>query len=290
MMLSMRCLASRPPSMARTRTGFSTRPVCTLVFGLAILICGSWSGVLPAQDVSPVDPELEQRVEGSSPMPHMLPSTDIKRPPTFVAADLVLLPDGTVDPALFRPGEERAIQRHLALKTSGGCIRQDFFSSYHLPADAGRSPIEERIHESENTILAKVTGRIYGYKASEPGTLLRVEMEEALSGEAHGSTHFIHFPVGNFEMGDFKICRTTEGFPNPPEIGDRVLLFYYDSTYSPRTEFLNIRAPEVVVLPQSGPIRFSSFLSSDVTKSSPVESDYFVELVRSWFTHDSQAE
>lgn len=265
----------------------STRPSFALALCLALMAGGTLTGDALAQDVNVVDAKLEQRIPGSAPMPRTVASIDPTRPPTFVAANRVLLADGSVDPSMFRPGEVEMIERHLAQAPSDGCIRMDLFSSDHLPSNGGRPPVGEMIRRSENAVVAEVTGQIYGYMSFEPGTLLRVETQEVLLGGSYREIFLIHFPVGSFEIGAHRICRTTVGFPSPPAIGDRVLLLYNDIEYSDATEFLNVRATDVVVLPKSGAARFSTYLTSDLAKSGPVNSAQFLDFARSQLTQDS---
>lgn len=253
-----------------------------------VLAGGTGTGDLLGQ---PAESKLEKRVRGSTPMPRSLPSTDPTMPPVFVAADRVLQSDGSVDASMFRPGQVGTIQQHLDKEPSNdGCIRLDMMSSEHLPQNGGRPPIAEVISRSGNAVVAEVTGRIYGYTGSVPGTLLRVETQEVLRGWANRESSFIHFPEGSFEVGDRRICYTTLGFPSPPEIGDRVLLLYDDIEFSTRTEVLNVRATDVVVLPQSGAVRFSSYLTSEFAKSSPVGSDHFLDFARAQLAQESHPE
>ncbi len=256
-----------PSSQEGRGSKHSTMWALSSTLCLALTVSGAFAGDVLAQSASSFDMKLEQRVAGSAPMPRSMASIDATRPPTFVAADRVLLADGSVDPSLFRPAEVGIIQRHLALDPTNGCISLDMDSSDHLPANGGHPLIGDVIRESENVVVAEVTGRIYGYVGFDPGTLLRVETQETLWGGSYGESYLIHFPVGSFNVGVHRICRTTTGFPSPPEIGDRVLLLYNDIEFSTHTEFVNVRATDVVVLPKSGAVSFLGFPSQRISRS-----------------------
>lgn len=286
---SSRIACREIPLIAWSGRNRSAKLALVSALWLVLLSGTAFADELKAEGASNVDTELEQRVPGSAPMPRTLPSTLLAMPPIFVAADRVLLPDGSVDPSMFRPGEIENIRYELDLQPSdGGCV--DMMSSDQLPPNGGHPRLSEVIRDKENTVLTEVTGRIYGYFGFVPGTLLRVETREVLKGKANRETYFIHFPEGAFEVGDRRICRTTLGFPSPPELGDRVLLLYYNIEAWAKTSFLNVRATDVVVLPQSGPIRFSSFFTSDFEKSDPVGSDRFLDFARTQLTQDLSEE
>ncbi len=289
-MLPMLLPRSSDPSdnpTTRRRLSLSSPRVIFVLVG-SLLATGVGTGELLGQ---PEESRLEQRVSGSAPMPRLLPSTAPKMPPIFVAADRVLRADGSVDPSLFRPGYVETIQSYLDMEPSAdGCIRLDMTSSVHLPRTSGRPRIAEVIREKENTVLAEVTGRIYGYLENVPGTLLRVETQEVFKGTANRASYFIHFPEGSFEVGDRRICWTTFGFPSPPDLEDRVLLLYSDSELWHATAFMYVYALNVVVLPKSGTVRFSSFFTSDFETSAPVTSESFLDFTRTHLAQDPPEE
>ncbi len=74
------------------------------------------------------------------------------------------------------------------------------------------------------------------------------------------------------------------------ETGRGEVLHPLDPPFSTRTEFLYVRAIDVVVLPQSGPVRFSTFFSSDFAKSSPVDSAHFLDFARAQLSQGDLSE
>jgi len=267
------------------------RILSALLFALLIMSSGEITAILFAEPTRTVDPNLETLAKGTDPMPRIVPSISATRRPEFVAADRVLLPDGTVDPALFRLGEADIIQTRLAKEPSDdGCIHFDLQDSSDFPSGGRKVSVNEAIRSSENVIVAEVTGRIYGYHAYDPGTLLRVVTGEVLGGKANRELFYVHFPVGSFRVGEHRVCRTTIGFPAPPGIGERLLLMYYDSQVSTKTEFLEVRATNVVVLPKRGSVVFSEYFSSKSKISNDWTSEQLLDSTRLQMSQDLKEE
>lgn len=255
-----------------------------LTFGLALVLTGASSETLLAQSDGEVDTVLEQVVEGSDPMPRLIPAFYRDRSPIFIAADDMFSKDGSIDPSLFFPGDLEMIQRQLAQAPAAGCLRLDMHSSEHLPPDGTTRPISKAILESRNAIVTEVTGLSYGYQELSAGTLLRVETREVLHGDAYLDQYLIFFPVGSFEVSGYQICRTTYGFPSPPDLGDRILLLHYDVRGSAPSKYMPVLAMDVVVLPQDGVVRYSTFHGPAFGKSDSMDSSEFLNLVRTLFT------
>ena len=250
---------------------------------LTLILTGAASETLLAQSASEVDTVLEQVVEGSDPMPRLIPAFYRDRSPTFIAADDMFLKDGSIDPSLFFPGDLEMIQRQLAQAPAAGCLRLDMHSSEHLPPDGTTRPISKAILESSNAVVAEVTGLSYGYQELSAGTLLRVETREVLHGDTYLDQYLIFFPVGSFEVSGYQICRTTYGFPSPPDLGDRILLLHNDVRGSVPSKYMPVLAMDVVVLPRDGVVRYSQFHGPAFEKSDSMDSNEFLDSVRALF-------
>ena len=247
---------------------------------LVLLLTGFASDGLLAQSAGEVDTVLERVVEGSDPMPRLIPSSYPDRSPLFIAAEKMFLEDGSIDSSWFRPVDLDSIQRQLAKAPADGCIRLDWDSSIHFSPDGLTWPIAKAMVESKNAVVAEVTGLIYGYQEQSAGTLLRVETQEVLHGDVFRQTYLVFFPVGSFEVAGYRICFATRGFPSPPHLGDRVLLLHPDISLAADGEFLFLLAMNVVVLPRDGAVRYSTFHGPAFGKSDSMTSIEFLDSGR----------
>ncbi len=179
----------------------------------------------------------------------------------FVAANRVLLRSGEVDPALF---DEVAVDRirdllALPVKANDDCVRLEINSSEEIPE--GTRSLSQLMRQKENAVVAVVTGSAVGFRRWDPGTLLRLHTLEVLKGEKNRPLNYIFLPAGEVEVGRFRLCRTTTGVPDLPVAQDRVLILYDNLEMSERSPLMEFRAYQMIILPTSKPVRFSSYLS-----------------------------
>jgi hypothetical protein len=87
------------------------------------------------------------------------------------------------------------------------------------------STLPKRVRHATLILHAKATDFRYGFKGTTPGRLVRLEPLELLKGnEALLDEYFVFYPVGTFQVGDHKICKTDYRYPAVPEPGDEVVL------------------------------------------------------------------
>lgn len=144
--------------------------------------------------------------------------------PAFVSASAAFAADGMVNTALFAPSAGAMLGRQLdRVDPLRDCIVLDeFYVDRVNPPD--RSTLAKAVQTSELILQTEVVSRDYGFESSVPGQLLRVRPVEVFKGEAPLPHYFVFLPVGTFEAGPHRFCKTDYRYPEPPEIGEQVLL------------------------------------------------------------------
>jgi hypothetical protein len=87
----------------------------------------------------------------------------------------------------------------------------------------------EAVTKAKAIMQGVVTGTTGGFYAGlHPGLLIQVRIQEWVERSPDYPdtpyTYFYH-PVGDFQMGSIRICKDDPSWPEPPEVGDEVLLF-----------------------------------------------------------------
>lgn len=117
-----------------------------------------------------------------------------------------------------------------------------------------RSNLTSALDHVPHIALARVTGREEGFFFGIPSTLFRVETEEVFKGSAGlGGVHFFSLPVADFPTAEGRICRTSSGFAELPDPGDRVLLL--SDGGSSTHGYLRIAGDSgMISIPRDGPV------------------------------------
>jgi hypothetical protein len=145
--------------------------------------------------------------------------------PIWVAAEAVLDPDGTVNQRFFKPSQASTIARHLAIEPTDGCIRMTKAFIQPGMTPPSRETVELAARNVAFALHGRVTGKAYGFHGIIAGQLLRLEPIELLKGEAENhAVYYVFYPVGTFSVGAHTICKTDDRYPEPPEIGDELLV------------------------------------------------------------------
>jgi hypothetical protein len=153
-----------------------------------------------------------------------LPSID-KTYPTWVSAAAAVRPDGSLDPGLFHPVLWERLHNLLVEPRDPvrGCFPAgEVFRSWVAPPDI--SSLEATFRSSERVLRGRVVDREFGFDRGIPGQLLKVEVLETLKGSNDLSAYFFFVPVGTFQAGKIKICKSDYRFPTVPVVGDEVVL------------------------------------------------------------------
>jgi hypothetical protein len=201
--------------------------------------------------------------------------------PMWVDASLVFNRDGTVNTALVHPQGVKEIQALENIPRVNGCtpVGIDFQDIVGLPP---RGTAEQAAQTSQLVILGKVTEKSYGLFVDEPGQLLRVVPEEVIKGRPRDvDAYFVFLPLGTFRMGGLKICKTDSRYPDPPAVGDQVLLFVPFQEQDQTEPLLEIQDGEgIITIHASGVVSLPKKFVQSETASSLVGKEALLERVR----------
>jgi len=203
--------------------------------------------------------------------------------PTFVAASAAVSADGEVNTALFHPLVVEGLQEILARKPVEGCIQLGPFY-WELINVPDRSTLRRAAKTSHLTIVGRVVDREYGFHFDEAGQLLEIEVEEVIRGEAPLDRYYYFHPVSEFEAGPHRICKSDFRYPQPPGLGDRVVLMVPRAVHDRREPFLDLETPEgVVVLAADGEVRLPDRFENEKVEdhASPSTAAAVLEAIRS---------
>lgn len=145
--------------------------------------------------------------------------------PIWVSAEAAVTRTGEVDPRALDSRASDMLQQLFAETPAGECVHigSMFECWMHVPLYGS---LEAASAESKIVVVGRVEARRFGFFYGTPGQLLEITVTEAYRrarGESR-SAYFIFMPVGDFELGGRRICKTDPRYAEPPEIGDRVLV------------------------------------------------------------------
>jgi hypothetical protein len=144
--------------------------------------------------------------------------------PTWVSASSALRPDGTVDPDLFHSVDQRFIRRLLDSPQKGDCVPIGKLEEIRSRPDR-RPDLASAVRDSDWIFLTRVTARAGGFREGLPGTLIQVQPVENLKGTGGKlPEYYVFMPVGTFQVGSAKLCKTHPLYADLPENGEEVLL------------------------------------------------------------------
>jgi hypothetical protein len=200
----------------------------------AILLCLATSLLLSSAAIAQRDaarplPQDVGAEPGHLPKVHYVPSDTWRASPIWIDASLVLNRDGSINTALIPKDEATfSLKPLLSSPLEHGCVPTGAILQDIANAPDRRS-VEEATRNSRLVILGRVTEKAYGVEVYIPGQLLRVVPEKILKGQPRNvPAYFVFMPVGNFKIGSVPICAQDNRYPDPPRVGDQVLLFVPD--------------------------------------------------------------
>ena len=247
------------------------------------------SEITAQQDAARPQPPPPQDIgaaPGHLPKVHYVPSRAPEMTyPLWIDSSMVLNADGTINTSLINFEGVREIQAIRALPREGACARVGaYFEDLAIPP---RGTLEQAAQSSRLIILGKVTEKAYGFLVYTPGQLLRVVPEEVLKGAPRDvPAYFVFVPIGIFNLGDLKICKSDSRYPEPPAVGDQVLLFAPDQPgwqQDQREPYLEVEDDGGIVTIHSGgavslPKRFQA--PRGTPSASPAKEEEIVGRVR----------
>jgi hypothetical protein len=190
------------------------------------------SGSRAQQDAAQPQPQRKDigALPGHLPKVHYIPSraADSKYP-NWVDASMVLNADGSPNTDLLHPSAVRQIKAFRANATGNSCLPVGhYFQDAIAPPE--RNTPEQAARNSRLVLFGTVTEKAFGLAGDQPGQLLRVTPDEIIKGQPRNvPAYFVFLPVGTIKIGNLEICKTDEYYPEPPAVGERVLLFVPDS-------------------------------------------------------------
>lgn len=175
--------------------------------------------------------------------------------PAFVSASAAFSADGEVNAALFAPSTGAMLGRQLdRVDPLRDCIvLEEVYVDRVNPPD--RSTLPKAVHTAELVLRAEVVSRDYGFETSVPGQLLRVRPVEVYKGEAPLAHYFVFLPVGTFEAGPHRFCKSDYRYPEPPEIGDHVLLLVPELSSKEEPYLALDSEASIIAVDQDGSVR-----------------------------------
>lgn len=181
------------------------------------------------QDAARPQPQDIGAQPGHLPKVHFIPSAaSLTRYPIWVEASKVFRPDGSVDSALIPVEGQRMLAALMTKAPDNGCVRVGpFFEDIVNPPE--RNSIEQATRNSRLVLRGRVSENAYGVSGYIPGQLLRVVPEETIKGKPRDvEAYYVFIPMGRFKLGNVAVCKTDSRYPDPPRVGDEVLLFVPD--------------------------------------------------------------
>jgi hypothetical protein len=131
------------------------------------------------------------------------------------------------------------------------------------PDPPRRGTIDEAVADSKVALLARITGRAYGFYGGDPGQLFQIEPLHAYGSGLSKAAYYFFVPVGQFRVGKLEICKTDERYSAPPEIGDEVFLFVGKPADGSGVLFHVLNPGDVVPVDPSGSLRLPRQYTAD---------------------------
>jgi hypothetical protein len=123
----------------------------------------------------------------------------------------------------------------------GKCLQFGPLSNDHAGPIQPRASLKDLVQNSLGIVRGTVTGIDQGFGVGNPGLLLEVRVDEWLKRSkkiADSDVLYLPYPVAEFEVGGYRFCKTDPRWPDPPRIGDTVLLFPYSAPYDPEDQVI----------------------------------------------------
>lgn len=224
---------------------------------------------------------------GESEMPELIHFKEHYDWPLFVAAERVFLASGEVDPELFQAPIARGIIRLLNLPRKGGCVSFDYITSLDQPP-SDRAHLADALRNSDNVILAVVTGRRYGFWEDRPGSLLRIATEEVLKGSPLRDINYLFFAVGNFQVNNVKLCIKNPNFGPLPGVDERVIVMFDDNFFNDGSELLGVGPTGIVTLKRGEPVGLPKHFRKTDWALEGISADAFLSHAHEQLREESQ--
>jgi hypothetical protein len=91
--------------------------------------------------------------------------------------------------------------------------------------------LDQAADQASLVVLARVKSRAFGFWQGIAGQLLRLGIERTFRGVPALDEAYLFLPQGDFEVGPFRIVKTDDRYPDPPEVGAEVFLLTYPNVH-----------------------------------------------------------
>lgn len=166
--------------------------------------------------------------------PHIASRYGTTSHPAWISARSAVNSKGELDLEALPLGLRMSVQRQIE---SGDYEKHGCIQTLEVSIDPPPGPVKARgtlgdlTRNSIAVIRGTVTDIDYGFGSyGTPALLLEVQVDERLKGSdkiADSPYVYFEYPVASFEAGGYRFCKKDSRWPEPPEIGDRMMLFPY---------------------------------------------------------------
>src|SRR4051794_7986297 len=120
---------------------------------------------------------------------------------------------------------QTAFRRSSPHRSSMGAMKLARYTSPSLTRDLIIRSVKASLLQN-TAVLARVTGKAYGFFGGIPGQLLRFSPTKAFGRRLQTSSpaYYVFMPIGRFSVGNTEICKSDIRYAEPPEIGGEAFL------------------------------------------------------------------
>lgn len=151
----------------------------------------------------------------------------------WISSRSVVNSEGSLNPDTLPSGLRRSVQEQIENGDyeKQGCIQTLEVSVDQTGPIKARRTLADLIGNSIAIIHGTVTAIDYGFGSyGTPALLLKIQVDERIKGTdkiADSPYLYFEYPVASFQAGGTRFCKKDRRWPEPPEIGDRVMFFPY---------------------------------------------------------------
>jgi hypothetical protein len=197
--------------------------------------------------------------------------------PAWVDASTAVTAAGIVNGDVL-PEHGAGLAAILALPQSNGCVLVGPIVQ-ERPFTRPRVSFEQLITQSRAVVLARISGKAFGFWAGIPGQLLQVTPERVFGRRLTRVNYYYFVPVATFPVGSTTICKTDSRFVTPGEIGSDVVLFV-DQPADPDNKLFVLEPEDIIGINRDGSLRLPATLAQSASTKQWKKSDLLDEVKR----------
>ena len=183
--------------------------------------------------------------------------------PLWIAADALFDGSNKLDlqrMQVLHPASTRAIFDLLVKdEQAGGChLVQEVYTN---DLDTPNYENLENARAAAFIVSGRVTGLLFGFAASVPGTLARIDDARVVRGRSRESTFYFFVPIADFQLAGQRICKVDSRYAGLPTLGDRVFLFS-NPPLAEIPQYLLVKSPTSMILVRDTRVLYPSAFHS----------------------------